>query len=131
MANGDQINEWVVEATVETTDATVTVCGTFTLPTGTEGAFVVESMAHGQRSDAGGNASFAGMRIVTGFINGGTLTLKTPTAIVSHNPDASAYATSIGSSGAAVRVSVTGTVGHTIRWQTWMRIRLIEQTLSF
>lgn len=130
MANGDQIGEWIKRGTVETTDATSTVAAAITLPTGTEGIFYVEAILHGQRSETASVAVVQG-RAVAGIINGGTVTLKTPTQTYNHNPDASAYTGSLSVSGADVRVTVQGTAAHTVRWQVWMRIRLTEQAISF
>lgn len=97
---------------VQTTDATQTTCGTYTVPAG---AYTVELLVTGAKSDL---TAASGWKItVTVVNNSGTVSIVGGGAIIVGPTDgATTWAVTVDVSGTSLRLRVTGAAATTIDW---------------
>lgn len=104
---------WVAaqSSTVQTTDATTTTCGTYTVPAGT---VVVKILVKAAQSDL---TNATGWEILAVAVNSaGTVTIPGTPIVTGPTDVASTWLVALDVSGTTIRLRVTGTLATTVDW---------------
>lgn len=114
----------VIEDTVTTTDATVTTLHTFTLPASTNVGMEVRVAARrtGGVSGTAEDGAYYILNALYKMVSGTTATIIGSVAQTVVGESQAGWDATLDTTGATVRVRVTGAAGNTVVWKMWARV---------
>ena len=124
MSTSDQSTILRIQGRVQTTDATVTTCGYYTLPD--ECVAFVRAVVLAVQSGSANTAGYERKAIVEGQSGTRALVGAVESGFAADREDVGTWDCTIDVSGNDVRVRVTGIAATTIDWQTTLEIILFK-----